>query len=789
MRKNSTSFDSIKVRKALRWLGFVIPALRVSFFPRLSFFHLPGFVIPTLEISRWSGFAIPTQRVSFFSRLSFSHWPGFVIPTLKISILLLFLSNTLSAQDLPVKTDDSELQQQLENVAENSGNEDADYTNLLEGLIYYKEHPINLNRTNKEELQQLFFLNDIQINNLLKHIEKTGNLITIYELQGINGLDLQTIKRMLPYVRVADNFNTANFSISEMFRNGSHTVLLRYAQVLEKQTGFSAIDSAGIAESPNSRYIGSPQRLYARYRFTYGTNVSWGITAEKDQGELLFKKNQKFTSSAYENGLKGKQGNGFDFYSAHFFVKNIRFIKSLAIGDYQATFGQGLVAWSGLAFTKSADIMSGKKSAAGLRPYTSVDENRFLRGAATTIGFKRFEATAFFSRKNVDANISDTLNNGEIAAISSLQETGYHSTLSEIADKDAITQTIFGGNVAYKGRGLSIGATALSYQLDKNFKRELSYYNQFEFSSTQNTNVGVDYNYVFRNFNFFGEAAMSKNGGKAFVNGLIVSLDPRLSMTVLYRDYQRNYQNLVSNGFAEGSMATNEKGTYIGIAARPFNTITVTAYCDRFEFPWMRYQANIPSSYGTDYLAQLNYTPSKKLDMYFRIRERHYQRNTSDADADIDYLGPVKQVNYRFNIGYSILPSVKLKNRIELVDYKLENNKTQKGYLAYQDVSYSKIGSPVSVSLRYALFQTDSYDSRIYAFESEIPGVYSILANYYRGSRFYILIDYNITRRIELWVRYSQTFYDNKDVISSGSLSEIQGNTKSEIKAQVRFKF
>lgn len=708
--------------------------------------------------------------------------------TILFSAALLLLSNTLTAQDLPVKTDDSEIQQQLENVAENSGNEDADYTNLLEGLIYYKEHPINLNKTNKEELQQLFFLNDIQINNLLRHIEKTGSLITIYELQGINGLDLQTIKRMLPYVRVTDNFNSANFTVKEMFRSGSHTVLLRYAQVLEKQTGFSAIDSAGITDSPNSRYIGSPQRLYARYRFTYGTNVSWGITAEKDQGELLFRKNQRFNYTTYENALKGNQANGFDFYSAHFFVKNIRFVKALAIGDYQATFGQGLVAWSGLAFTKSADIMSGKKSAMGLRPYTSVDENRFLRGAATTVAFKHFEATAFFSRKKVDANISDTLNNGEIAAISSLQETGYHSTASEIADKDAITQTIIGGNIAYKSRALSIGATALSYQLDKNFNRALSFYNQFEFSSTKNLNVGFDYNYVFRNFNFFGEAAMSKNGGKAFVNGLIVSLDPRLALTVLYRDYQRNYQNLVSNGFAEGSMATNEKGTYVGIAARPINTITLTAYCDRFEFPWMRFQSNVPSSYGTDYLAQMNYTPSKKLDMYFRIRERHYQKNTSDPEADIDYLGPVKQVNYRFNIGYSILPSVKLKNRIELVDYKLENNRTQKGYLAYQDFNYNKVGSPISVTLRYALFQTDSYDSRIYAYESEIPGVYSILANYYRGSRFYILLDYNITKRIELWVRYSQTFYDNKDVISEGSLSEIQGNTKSEIKAQLRFR-
>lgn len=711
-----------------------------------------------------------------------------------ILALIVFLSAfTLKAQDdIPTKADDndSDIQQILENVAENSGNEEADYTNVLEGMLYFKQHPINLNRTNKEELEQIIFLNDIQINNLFRHIDKNGTLITIYELQSISGWDLQTIKKVLPYVYVSDNFNSSNFSINEMFKNGQHALIMRYARVLETQKGYTDLDSAGIAKSPNSRYIGSPDRFYVRYRFTYGSNISWGITAEKDPGELFLKQNQRYNYGWYEQSLKGNQSSGFDFYSAHFSIRNVRFIKSFVIGDYQATFGQGLTVWSGFAFTKSANIASGKKSGMGIRPYTSVNENLFLRGTALTVKVaKNIEATGFYSRKTIDANVSDTLENGEIAAISALQETGYHSTPSEIADKGSLLQTIYGGNVSYKGRRLSLGATAISYNLDKNFNRSLSYYNQFEFSSTQNLNVGIDYNYVFRNFNFFGEGAIGKNGGKAIVNGVLISLDPRLSFTLLHRSYDRNYQNLVSNGFAENSMAANEKGLYMGITAQPVNTITLMAYYDRFEFPWMNYKANIPASFGNDFLAQVNYTPSKKFDMYFRIRERNKQRNTSDADADIDFLAPVKQTNYRFNISYSITPSVKLKNRIELIDFKVEENKTQKGYMAYQDVVYNKAGNPLSVTLRYALFQTDNYDTRIYAFESEIPGVYSIVANYYRGSRFYVLLNYNITRKIEVWLRYSQTFYDDRTVISPGSLTEIQGNTKSEIKAQIRFKF
>lgn len=706
-----------------------------------------------------------------------------------LAVFLFFFSETAAAQDtIQTKTDDSGIQQQLENIAEETQTEDADYSTLLDALNQFKAHPINLNNTTIEELQQLQLLTDIQINNFFTHIKNNGKLITIYELEGINGFDIQTIKKILPYVRVTDNFTSAHFGLKEMFKNGQHELTLRYARIIEDQTGFSSIDSAKLYSSPNSRYIGSPDKLYARYRFTYASNVSWGITAEKDQGELFFKNRQRFKYDWYNQSLKGRQGNGFDFYSAHFYVHNIKFIRSLAIGDYQASFGQGLTMWSGYSFGKTADIMSAKKSASGIRPYTSVDENKFLRGAATTLAYKKIEVTAFYSRKHADANVSDTLSNGDPEAVSALQTTGYHSTPAEIADKHAVLQTIYGGNVSYKGRQFNIGLTAMAYQLDKNFNRVLSYYNQFEYTAKQNINAGIDYNFIFRNFNFFGEEAISKNGGKAFLNGVLISLDPRLSVTILHRYYQRNFQNLLSNGFAENSTASNEKGYYIGMTAKPTSQFTLTAYYDRFEFPWLRYQVNSPS-HGTDYLAQLNYTPSKKFDAYIRVRTRSKFKNTSAAIDDIDFIVPYTQSNYRLNTSITIIPSIKLKNRIELIDYKLDDGKTEKGYLAYQDITYSKLGSKISGSLGYALFQTDTYNARLYVYENDMPGAYSIPAYYYRGSRFYLLLDYNVSRRIEIWLRYSQTVYDNQKVISSGALTEIKGNTKSEIKGQIKFKF
>ena len=131
----------------------------------------------------------------------------------------------------------------------------------------------------------------------------------------------------------------------------------------------------------------------------------------------------------------------------------------MAVGDYQACFGQGLVLWRGFGFGKSISVANMKRNPTGFRPYSSVDENRFMRGVATTLKFGKIETSAFFSSKKIDANVqlADTNIAGALDAeeASSIILTGTHRTIGEIKDKDAITETIFGGNVSYKTNKLT----------------------------------------------------------------------------------------------------------------------------------------------------------------------------------------------------------------------------------------------------------------------------------------------------------------------------------------------
>lgn len=668
------------------------------------------------------------------------------------------------------------IEQRVEYLIESEEASDVDYTNVFEQLNYYFDRPLNLNRASSSDLRELSLLSDIQINNLVSHIEKNGKLMTLEELQTIQGFDLTTIRMITPFTKVSANVDNPQLSISELLKNGENQYFVRIERVLQEKKGFSIATDSALIASPNSRYKGDRNRYFTRYKYNYGNHISFGFTAEKDAGEEFF---------------KGSQSNGFDYYSAHFFLRNQGKIKQLAIGDYQAQFGQGLTFWSGLAFGKSADIMLVKRSAVGLKPYTSADENLFMRGAGISLNFNEIEITSFFSRNKVDANISSADSNlidDDVSVITSFQQTGFHRTKNEIDDKDAIIKQTMGGHIAYKTRTLNIGATGVYNQIDANFNPQLDVYSQFRNNQNKQTNLGFDYNWIYRNFNFFGEFAKSVNGGTAFVSGALINLANNFSMSVLYRDYARNFHPIASVGIGENSTNENEKGLYLGIVASPSSKFTISAYYDQFAFPWLKYQVNAPSS-GYQYLTQLTYKPSKKLEMYVRIRERNKYENTDiDLEDGIDFIVPRKQTNYRYNVIYSISPSVKLKNRVELVNVNHEGSPFETGYLVYQDVVYQGLNSPLQFSLRYGIFETDSYESRIYAYENDVLYAFSIPAYYNRGTRTYLTVRYKVRKGIDVWLRYGLTYYENVDVISSG-LEEIQGNTKSDVKFQVRFKF
>jgi hypothetical protein len=452
------------------------------------------------------------------------------------------------------------------------------------------------------------------------------------------------------------------------------------------------------------------------------------------------------------------------------------------------------VFWSGLAFgAKSAFTMNIKRNAAGLMPYASVNENLFLRGAGATVDLaKHLEGTAFVSHKGYDANVTDpdeptAENVDQEAAFSSLLDDGFHRTFREVSRKDAINETIFGGHLRYKRPTWSVGATAAQVRYSSRLDRNLGVYNQFEFEGRENINYGADWNVLYRNITWFGEGARSANGGMGGLTGLLIALDRRLSFSMLYRDYQRNYQGLYSVAFAEGTNPWNERGLYMGMEMKPTRKWTVNAYMDQFRFPWLRYLTNAPSA-GSDVFGQVTWKPDKKVEIYVRARHQQRQRNAEGVTEGVDPLVAVVQTNFRFNASYKVDQSVTLRTRVESVDYRRGDTPKEHGFLIYEDVIHRPMKSKWEFTGRVAIFSSDSYDARLYAFENDIPGTFSIPPYYGKGMRWYTMVRYSAARGVDLWLRYGAWIYNDQDRISSG-LQETNGNRKSDLKLEVRVKF
>lgn len=668
-------------------------------------------------------------------------------------------------QSINIYSQNTEIEDIIEELSSRSENEETDYSMFVEDLSNYLITPLNLNEATVEELERLHFLTEFQIENLLNYIASKGEMETIYELQLVDGFAPDIIRKMLPFVTVEKLEKREKLKSRDILKYGSHGLIAETGFLLEDQKGYIFNDT--LKNSGASNYLGDKSKYKIRYDFHYRDKFHVGLTAEKDAGEAFnFEKNKK----------------GFDFYSAHIQINNYGIIKSLTIGDYQVKFGQGLIIWTGFGMGKSADVLNIRKKGQGIRYSSSSDENNFMRGVASSLKLGNFEFIAFFSKKQIDANliIKDTLVAFD-EKISAFQSSGYHRTLSEMEDRKLVDELIIGSKLGFNSDIFKISINVIGYEYGVGLEKSEKPYKLFDFVGNRNLNGSIDYHLFYKKLSLFGEAAISQNGGMAFQNGLIAAVVPQLSFSLLHRYYQRDYQAYYSNSFSENSRISNEQGLFYGLEFHPFRKLKISAYADSYQFPWLKFIVDAPSG-GNEYFVQTSFLASKSVEMYFRWRNETKPSNYKIENQAFNQIVNAKKDQFRYQINYRVSQFISLRNRIEVTHYQ-QFNSNEIGYMFYQDFNLDLQKLPVSVYLRYAVFDA-AYDARIYAYENDL--LYNFSAPIYsgKGSRFYVMIKYRLLNKFDFRIRYSQFFYPGLESISSG-LSEIQGNRRSDLKFQV----
>lgn len=676
--------------------------------------------------------------------------------------LFLLLYTCVYAQEPPVAPPVI-IEQQLENITENSEDVETEDDSYLQEMQHFLQDPVNLNTAGENELKQFRLLSPLQIQNLISYRNLFGHFISIYELQAVPGWDVSMLRRIRAYVTVEQKVYLIN-SVGSRFKNGENTLLARTTRVLERSGGY-------LNDSAKTFYPGSPQKLFFRYKYLYKNLLQYGITGEKDAGEQFF---------------KGGQRSGFDFYSAHFFIRNIGIIKSLALGDFQVNMGQGLTQWMGLAFKKSSDVINIKRQADVLRPYNSAGEIFFHRGAGITLKKKNLEATGFVSLRKLDANfIVDTVFFDDF--VSSLQTSGYHRTVGEVADKNVQRQLAFGGNISFNKSRFHLGVNSIHYRFKYPVRKSPDLYNMYALSGSSWGNHSIDYSYTYRNLHFFGEAATTETLDKAFINGLMISADARVDLSFVYRKISRGYQSLYTSAFTESTYPTNENGFYTGISINAADFLRIDAYADFYSFPWLRFRTDAPTA-GDDFLVQATYKPNKQTEVYSRFRSERKAINYNPLELVVNPVVAKPKQSWRTQMSYKLNPAFTFRTRVELLWFDKNGDAPEQGFLTYADIIYKPLRKKYSGNLRLQYFETDSYNSRMYVYENDVLYSFSIPVYYEKGYRYYLNLNYDVSRKLSFWVRLAQTVYPGKTSVGSG-LDEITGNKKTEVKLQGLLKF
>ena len=629
------------------------------------------------------------------------------------------------------------------------------WENELEELSNRLQEPVNLNSATREQLEQFPFLSDIQIEHLLAYIYIHGQMETIYELQLVEELDRQTIQYLLPFVCIKAINNEPAFRWKTMLKDagryGKNEVLTRLDIPFYKRKGYE------------HTYLGPSVYNSVKYTFRYRDQLYAGGVAEKDAGEPFAALHNRY---------------GYDYYSFYLLLQNCGRLKSLAVGNYRLSFGQGLVMSTDYLMGKTIYASSFNNRSAGIKRHSSTDEYNYFRGVATTVALtKRLSVSAFYSHRNMDGVVTD----GEITSV---YKTGLHRSRKEADKKNLLTSQLTGGNVSYQQNHIRLGITGVYYVFNRLYEPELTGYSKYNIHGNHFYNLGIDYAYRWRRFSFQGETAIGKQGW-ASLNRLQYSPVQDIQFMLIHRFYSYDYWAMYAHSFGEGSTVQNEQGYYVGLETTPFSHWRFFVSFDLFSFPWKKYRINKPSR-GTDGLIQATFTPRTNLSMYLKYRYKQKERDLTGSKGTLTL--PIFHHQLRYRLNYSLNDVFSSRTTLDYNHSHSQDRAATKGYQVTQMISSQLPWTRLFADVQGSYFCTDDYDSRVYVSEKGL--LYTFYTPSFQGCgfRYSIRLRYEPNKHWLFITKFGETVYLDRNEIGSGN-DLICGNKKADVQMQLRIKF
>ena len=574
---------------------------------------------------------------------------------------------------------------------------ETDYEQLQTDLYALHDAPIDLNHTSDEELARLYFLSPRQIDDILAYADRHP-FESLYELRLIHSLADYDIRNLLPFVQIADNREAENTNnkmyAREVFAHAKHELVVR-------------LDARNIESFEGS----DPMYVHGRYRFDFQRRVTFGAQLRRPAG-----------------------GEAKDLqYGAYLQLRDIGHLHSLVAGNFQASFGQGLVFAPAFHSGKSSYVASAGQTREGLRYYSSVD-GAALHGIGATCRWNWSKATRL-----------------DVSALYSMSHAN-----------DSTWRHVLGANLTLRHKRLEVQLTAAEKLWSDSIRPyNNAAYNQHYFRGYNQAVIGASFRYNHGWFDLFGEVATAQNekwGFGTIVGSRFYPTDG-VSLVALYRYYSPYFDNALGYAFSETSRLGDENGGYLGFEVTRLRKWRFSGYADVFYFSGVKYGIPQPGTLGYDLLGEVRYNHQSKINNHqspitnhqwwlsLRLRARK-KGATSTYSARAQFDWSKGEWSLRTTADYNQSP---ITNNQSPLPY---------GVSLAQDIAYTFSHLPLALRLRTQFFDARNWDNRIYLYEHDVLYAFSIPASYGLGGRAYLCLKWQAHPHIALYCRLSETIYE-----------------------------
>lgn len=661
---------------------------------------------------------------------------------------------------------------------------------IAERLIELQARPVDVNSATASELAAIPGLSLLLARRIVRHRSRHGRYSSPSDILTVEGIDPRQYRRLRPFITTSPVASgrtdrpTRPEPWSKAVRDAEIRTAYRWTRRLDLGRGYRP-------DSARSGYEGGPGRHTSRTEITLGERLLAAAALDKDPGE------------AWRWDMT-KRAPGFDHVAGTMAISDLGPTSSIIIGDYTVSAGHGVALWRGPAFGKGRNAVDGiLRDGRGIAPFASTEENRFFRGLALRVGTERWRQdrtwmpvasiSSFISRRRLDASIDDRTDPLD-PPWTNLSNTGLHRTSTERANRDAVTESVAGALIKLEGQRWSIGGAGIASTVDRRRVPTDRPSDTFDYEG-RHLRIASLHAIVDAGPSIVsGEIARGPGGSLAAVGGFAYRDDDRLDLALHARYYAPDYDNRFGFGFSE-TAPQNETGLYLATRVRVHDHWNVMGYVDQYRFPWLRYNTPRPTT-GRDVRLIVEHTPRPWLNHYLQLRtemkDQRIDGHTGPSPLVTDGVAPESRSSLRWNVDYTWSDRLRLGTRVEAVVVRPPGESDTGGPRAHgtllvQDVTW-KLIERVRLIGRVAIFETDGYEARVFAYERGPRYAFRVPALFGRGERSYLMLRAELTDHLLLEAKYAVTRYDDRARIGSGR-DQYLGNRVREIDLQLHWRF